>query len=211
MIDAVLCDIGGILAEYDDNRTVHVLAKGSLYGADIIRARLFAFGGIVPAYAKGRLSTEEFRHAVRDAFHLGDEFDDGMIDDAFAGEYVLHGSTALVIGALRKGGITTTAVSNTEPLRHRPVESSGILRCFDHLVLSYEEGLLKPSEELMVRALDRSAASAERSVFIDDRVGNLGVARELGMHVHRYTDPESLADFLGSFDVPGPPSSMPSD
>src|SRR5690606_23043084 len=109
-LEAVLCDIGGILATHDDNRTVQLIAKGSPFGAEIIRRLLFGTDGLVPSYAKGGITSEEFRTQLREIFVLGCDFTDAVIDDAFAGEVELHYDAATLLTTLRQSGVTVTAV-----------------------------------------------------------------------------------------------------
>jgi HAD superfamily hydrolase (TIGR01509 family) len=68
----------------------------------------------------------------------------------------------------------------------------GLLSGFDHLVMSWTEGLRKPSEELMVRALDRSGCAAEEALFVDDIEDNLRPAAKFGVATHHYVSFENL-------------------
>lgn len=49
-------------------------------------------------------------------------------------------------------------------------------------ILSYREKVIKPDAEIYRRLLDRYSLKAEESVFIDDTMGNVEAAQELGLH-----------------------------
>lgn len=73
---------------------------------------------------------------------------------------------------------------------------------FNGLVVSGEEGLVKPEAALYRRLLDRHGLEAERCLFIDDVPANVEAARALGFRTHHFTAPETLAsdlEILGLF------------
>jgi len=61
-----------------------------------------------------------------------------------------------------------------------------VLERFRGLVLSCEEGLLKPDPALYRRLFDRCGLAPEECFFIDDNSPNIECARYLGMTAHRF-------------------------
>jgi len=62
-----------------------------------------------------------------------------------------------------------------------------VLERFRGLVLSCEEGLLKPDPALYHRLFDRYGLAPEECFFIDDNSPNIECARYLGMAAHRFS------------------------
>ena len=63
-----------------------------------------------------------------------------------------------------------------------------MLQRFDALVLSCEEGLIKPSPELYRRTLQRLGVAPERAAFFDDVPRYAEGARTVGIHGRLFTD-----------------------
>ena len=72
------------------------------------------------------------------------------------------------------------------------------LNHFAGIVVSGEEGLVKPDPRIYHRLLQRYQVDPKRSVFIDDSPPNVAAASHyFGMHAHHFTSPESLeADLI---------------
>lgn len=205
-IRAILSDIGNVVAYYDNSLT----AKGLGWYANMSEHEMehVLFGrpdGLMWAYARGELSTLEFRTRVAQELDFFPDISEDVFDLAFG---KVFSPNTDVIGlwqwSRKKNGILVTAVSDIEPLRHEELIRLGIMDIFDHTILSYEQGMVKPSRELLVRALDVSGVAAEEAVFIDDLADNLVPATELGIATCRYTDFRSLCGFLKAMGVPTP-------
>lgn len=67
---------------------------------------------------------------------------------------------------------------------------------FEVIVISAEEGIRKPQPQIYQSTLDRLGVEASAAIFIDDRVGNVEGARQLGMQAILYTE---FAPFLEEF------------
>jgi HAD superfamily hydrolase (TIGR01509 family) len=69
-----------------------------------------------------------------------------------------------------------------------------IADAFDLLIVSAEEGIMKPEPEIYQRTLTRLGRSAEETIFVDDSYPNVLAAQELGMQsIH----------FNARLDIPG--------
>ena len=67
---------------------------------------------------------------------------------------------------------------------------------FDHLVFSYEVGLLKPDPKIFEHAIAASNRPAEALFFTDDREENIVAAAALGMHAHQFVSEAKLVEAL---------------
>jgi putative hydrolase of the HAD superfamily len=60
----------------------------------------------------------------------------------------------------------------------------------DEIIISAEEGLIKPDPRIYLLAMDRLGSSPEVTLFIDDLQENVNTARGLGMQAVLHTDNE---------------------
>lgn len=196
-VKLVLSDLGGVVVRFDNKITATKLAVHSKYDADKVSYLLFhPKHSLVHPYACGKLTTEQFSERVRELLELDHRLTDAEFDAAFADVFTPNREVIDLWDRLKMRGIGLVAVSNIEALRAHQLEKMRVLEVFDHLVFSFKEGIMKPSEDLMIRALERSNRVPEESVFVDDVAENLKPAENLGIRTHLYTGPSALRKFL---------------
>jgi len=89
---------------------------------------------------------------------------------------------AYKLGILSNAGDTTRALLEGEYHLHELV---------DDIVISAEEGLVKPEPEIYLLAALRLSTLPERCIFVDDLPENIQTAENLGMRGVLFTDTES--------------------
>ncbi len=72
---------------------------------------------------------------------------------------------------------------------------------FEDIVVSGREGMIKPEPEIFELCVSRNQIRAEESLFIDDNLENVEVAKQLGMHAIHFKDPEQLRQSLMSMKI----------
>ncbi len=208
-IRAVVFDLGGVILRTEDPAP---------------RARLEARLGLAPGQAeylvfnspmgrraqRGEITTEELWQwvgqelgldpaglaAFRQAFWAGDRVDAELVD---------------LIRRLR-GRYQTALLSNAfDDLRRVLHRELGIADAFDVVVISAEEGIMKPDPAVYRRVLDRLGREAEECVFVDDFPHNVEAARALGFHAIHYTPGLDLSAALAELGVTLPGSSPDDD
>lgn len=119
-------------------------------------------------------------------------------------EYMLKGEipgTVHLLNALKKKykiyGLTNWS-SETFPIA---LERFDFLHSFDGIVVSGEEGLVKPDKQIFRLLLDRYELDAANCVFIDDNINNIESAKEIGFNVIHFTSSEGLEKELEAFGV----------
>jgi 2-haloacid dehalogenase len=73
-------------------------------------------------------------------------------------------------------------------------------KIFDGIVISGEEKLIKPDKKIFELILERYHLEAKNSLFIDDNINNIQVAKEIGfatIHVQEKTDLKTELHALG--------------
>ncbi|MBV1900613.1 MAG: HAD family phosphatase [Kordiimonadaceae bacterium] len=63
---------------------------------------------------------------------------------------------------------------------------------FDDVLVSGEEGLVKPDPEIYKLAMNRFGLVPENTIFIDDKPDNVAAAEQLGIVGHHFTDAPQL-------------------
>jgi 2-haloacid dehalogenase len=117
------------------------------------------------------------RHPDKEALirAFGDRFQE-MIPGALE-------DTAEVLADLKARGTPLYALTNWSSETFPPQrERFPFLALFDGIVVSGDEGLIKPDARLFQRLLERYGVAAEEAVFIDDDPGNARAAAALGIH-----------------------------
>lgn len=205
MITTVLSDLGNVAVLFDNTRTCRELSRLTGIPERDVHDVMFRKGSaLFRRYERGAVDPSGFQRTICARLNLSkrDMPDDAAFYAAYADVFAPNEPVLERWRLLRKAGLTITAVSNIDEMRHRRLEELGWLSGFDHLVMSWLEGIRKPSEELMVRALDRSGCSAEDALFVDDLAENLAPASRLGINVHHFTTVEMLDACLASHGLP---------
>lgn len=76
------------------------------------------------------------------------------------------------------------------------------LDCFEGIVVSGEEKLVKPNPMIFHRLLTRFDITPSRAVFIDDSPRNVAVATDVGLHAVRFIDAHRLRRDLIALGLP---------
>lgn len=111
----------------------------------------------------------------------------------------IAGSVRL-LEALHDEGAPIYALSNFSAEKYRETRPRyGFFSRFAGLVVSGEEGLMKPDPAIYRLMLKRFELLPEDCLFIDDRPANVAAARELGIASVRFEDPAQLEAALKSY------------
>ena len=112
-----------------------------------------------------KLSQDELAELRRD-FWRGDRFDDSLLDwvTALRGRY----RTGILSNAW--GGARKFLTGNSK-----------VVAAFEELVISAEEGVMKPQLEIYARAVERLNVRPEEAVFVDDVLVNIEAAKKAGL------------------------------
>lgn len=189
-IAAVTFDLGGVLLDWDP---AHVLDADTLAALDIAALQRDLDLGV--PLARARASAHR-HHPDRtadidrylDRWH---ETIAGPIDDAVA-----------VLDELRSTPVALYALSNFSAELYRQARPRfGFLAWFDGVVISGEEGLVKPDPRIYRVLVSRYGLTPARTIFVDDRDDNVLAARRAGMVGLRYRSSAGLRADLQAWDV----------
>ncbi len=90
-------------------------------------------------------------------------------------------------------------LSNTN---HYHILEEERFKLFDKIkggIYSFEVGSRKPEEDIYFKALEIAGVTAEKSLFIDDLIENVEMARSLNMNAIQFKSVNDLNEQLGKF------------
>ena len=106
-------------------------------------------------------------------------------------------STVASMRALKAAGIPVHGLTNFGRETFAMArERFDFLNEFDGVVVSGEEGLIKPDPEIFNLVTRRFKLSPARTLFVDDSRVNIDAASALGYQVFRFTEPKALGPRL---------------
>jgi glucose-1-phosphatase len=202
----LIFDFGNVVCHFD-----YLLACGRLGArlgipAEEFRQRMLSqgFAALLSRFESGRMSAAEFAHEV--SARCGLTLTDDEFQQAWQDIFWLNDSVAALVEHLKSRGYTLLLGSNTNVLHasyFRRRFASTIDR-FDHLVLSYEVGSMKPEARFYEACIAAAGVPGGACVFIDDLRENVEGAASTGLVGLQYVDtPRLIAELarLG-IDVP---------
>jgi 2-haloacid dehalogenase len=201
-IGAVVFDLGGVLIDWDPRYLYRTLFTDEVAMED------FLMTVTTPEWNRAQDAGRPWSEAVEELAARHPEKRD--LIEAYWRRWpeTLGGAiepTVAVLRDLRATDVRLYALSNwsgeTFPIA-RP--RYPFLDWFDGIVISGQEGLIKPDARIFQVLLDRYGLQPDETVFIDDHVPNVEAAAQLGMRAIRFTDAGRLrADLaaLGLFDA----------
>ena len=115
--------------------------------------------------------------------------------------------TGAVLAELGQSGVTTIALTNwAADMFAIARERFGILDRFSDIVVSGEEGLVKPDPAIYDLACRRAGVEPGKAIFIDDSPGNAEAATAAGLTGLTFTSAERLRADLVELGVLGAPT-----
>jgi 2-haloacid dehalogenase len=191
----VVFDLGGVLLQWNPRFLYRKLFPGDEAAMedflatvctqawnerqDAGRSFADAIGELVVAHADKAHLIEAFRARF-------DEMIPGAID----------GSVEILL-ELARAGVPLYALTNFSAETFAAQRDRfPFLSTFAGIVVSGEEGVIKPDPRIFRILLDRYAIMPAQAVFIDDNAANAAAATALGMHGIRFRSPRQLRDEL---------------
>jgi len=73
---------------------------------------------------------------------------------------------------------------------------SPVFRHFRDVIVSAEEGTIKPERRIYEIALERTGLEPADLLFVDDNAANIAAAAAMGFHTHPFIDPATLRPMI---------------
>lgn len=198
-VAAVVFDLGGVLLDWDPRHILREHADGDavdelLRTVDIAGAQRALDVGTPLEEVHTRWRDTYPDHAVA----LDDYF--GRWHDTLPGQF--DEVVEILDEVRRRDGVRVYVLSNFSGDLFRTARPRfAFLEWFDGLLISGDEGLVKPDPEVFELLIERFDLEPASTVFIDDRHENVAAARAAGLLGIHHTSAEDLRARLRAFDV----------
>ena len=197
MIKAFIFDLGKVIVPYDHDRGLRLLERRCGFSTDDLRRKIYASEEF-NLYQVGKISSGEFYERLKTILDLKMDFEEFVRawNHTFTLTPIIEES--FVENLSKK--FRLLILSDTNELHFKFIlENFPVMRHYGDIVLSYEVGFLKPSEEIFRVAVERANCSAEECVFTDDLPVNVEAARRLGINAIQFVSPEQFQKDLAEF------------
>ena len=194
MIKTIFFDIGGVLLNIYPERTIEYLSNITTLSKDEI---VDAFPEDAHhKYERGEITGSEFFAAVKYSLPISSNLTEEQFWNSWS---LLVGEETEVVKIMNNLSekYPVWLLSNTNPYH---ILEEGRVKLFDKItggIYSFEVGSRKPEEEIYYKALEVAGVSAENSLFIDDMIENVEMARSLNMNAIHF---KSVCDFQKQLD-----------
>ncbi len=198
MITTVISDLGNVILYFDNGIFFKKMTAYCDHSEKQIRELAHIHFDLVILFDSGKISPHEFYAGTVD--RLGARISEEEFYSVYCDVFSLNSPVLEVLKKLR-GKYSLVLLSNTDICRFAFVKKRfPEILIFDHRVLSFELGILKPDPAIYLTALEKAGARAEESVFIDDLQENIEGAAKVGIQGILYgpeTDLEAQLAALG--------------
>ena len=110
--------------------------------------------------------------------------------------------TVEILISLKEHGYKIYYLSNFHELAFGEVtRKNNFFKLFDGGVVSYEEKLIKPEEDIYKLILDRYKLNPSETIFVDDMEANVEGANKVGIKTILFKGPKELKEELNNFNI----------
>ncbi|MBS1150154.1 MAG: hydrolase, haloacid dehalogenase-like family [Myxococcaceae bacterium] len=188
MLEALILDLGNVLVFHDNALLFEKMAQAFHTTPASMKARIEK--DVWERTNTGRLPGQALRLELQQA--LGGELSEEQFVELWNSHFQINVPMVKRVESL-VGQFKLCLLSNTHDLHFEPLRPQlPVLEKFDALVLSYEEGLMKPAPALYRTALKRLQVAPERAAFFDDVQSYADGASAVGIHGRLFTDVETF-------------------
>jgi 2-haloacid dehalogenase len=196
----VVFDLGGVLIDWDPRYLYRKLFNGNDAAMEDFLATV-----CTEDWNERQDAGRSFADAVAEL--LPRHADKADLIEAFGRRFgeMIPGAidgTVDILADLKRAGVPRYALTNwsaeTFPPQRKRFE---FLSWFDGIVVSGDEGVIKPDPRIFRILLERHRIAPEEAVFIDDNPRNAAAAAALGIHGIHFRSPELLRRELEALDL----------
>lgn len=195
-IRAVIWDMGGVLVRTEDYTSREALA--SRLGKTRVELEEVVFGREAGRKAQlGQISFDQHWQYLCRQWNLPDS-EIPKLQAEFWGGDLIDTSLLDYIRSLRpdyKIGLLSNAFSD---LRTQITQKWEFGDIFDQIVVSAEEGVMKPDAAIYRVAVNRLGVQADEAVFIDDMLHNVTGAQAAGLYAIQFKNREQVQSDLNA-------------
>jgi HAD superfamily hydrolase (TIGR01509 family) len=189
-IKTVIFDLGGVIVPLDFPNLYREISTHCGLAVEEIPKRIGATG-LVIELETGRISGEDFSQRICETLGFSLAKDD--FRHLWSKLFPSHTLIPEELLVSLKKNYRLLLLSNTNSLHFEMIrETYPLTGHFDHYVLSYEVGAMKPSPLIYEEAIARSQVAAEECFFTDDIPAYVEGAQKAGLNAVQFRSYEQL-------------------
>jgi putative hydrolase of the HAD superfamily len=201
MIRALITDFGGVLVRTRTDAPRRALEAQLGLPPHTLEERVFN-GDLSQRAQRGAISADAFWNQIGLNLKLDGRLRPAEFRDRFFSADFLDDDLIALIRGVRPA-IKTGLISNAwGDARRGFVHTYSLADIFDVIVISAEEGVMKPDPRIYRAAIQRLGVQAAESIFVDDVLANVRGAQAVGMHGVHFQSTEQaqqeIRQLLGS-------------
>lgn len=199
MIKTLLCDLGNVLVFFCHERMCRQIADVCGVTPDEIQRQLMQTD-LQLRFERGQISEEQLHAALEGIFQRSVPFPE--LVRACGDIFELNSSMISVLEQLKTPGIRLVLLSNTCISHIRFIQEKWkFLDLFDHLVLSFKVGAVKPEEAIYRAALEHIEAAPQETLYVDDIPAYVEAGRGYGLQGEVFTTTSRFVDSLKRYGI----------
>jgi 2-haloacid dehalogenase len=200
-VDTVVFDLGGVLVDWNPR---HLYRK--IFVGDEPAMEAFLADVCNTAWNEKQDRGRPWAEAVAEAIALHPAHASSIRAYRERWDEMLNGAleeTVQVLDELHRGGVRLLALTNwSAETFHVAQERFGFLAKFEGVLVSGQEGLMKPEPEIFQLLIRRYGLTPSRTLFIDDVSKNVDAATEQGLRAVQFIGAQQLRNDLKQFGLP---------
>lgn len=199
--DFLIFDLGNVIIDLDFPKAFSLIQK-ELPENHHHKVESFYSTDFHKKYEVGEINSSQFRNEVRDYFQQ--DWEDEKVDFLWNALLMDIPTERIDLLSKLKEKYTLGVLSNTNEIHidavvnmlNKDFQLEGFNPLFQHVFLSHEMGLAKPSSDIYLAMVDQLGAKPERVVFFDDKHENIEGAASVGIQAVHVTGPQVIFDYL---------------
>ncbi len=196
MHDSIIFDLGGVIEKISPQSVIQSFNNLGMQNPEQFFS-LFRQSSTCSLFEAGKITKSDFVKHLKSI--CGPDVEESDIVSAWCANQIgMSQETLKTLEQLKKNGIKTYLLSNTNPIHASKVEETffeahkrDFRSLFNNIYYSFETHFRKPKYEAYQHVIQDSGLSADKCIFIDDLKANLIPAKHIGMHcIHHQTNTE---------------------
>jgi glucose-1-phosphatase len=200
-INTIFFDLGNVLVKFDlDIFKNKIIENAKCSYPSLSEFTSFKYSG--KKYMEGKISSSQFYNFAKRKLKFNLKYHDFY--DAWNSIFYPYPEMEDIVRTIRSKypQINLVLVSDTNEAHFDFIKQQyDIVALFDHHVLSYKVGKIKPNPEMYNTALKLSGTMAKEVFYADDRVDFIKAARSMGLRAFPFTEHKTLRTQLAKFDI----------
>jgi HAD superfamily hydrolase (TIGR01509 family) len=198
-IRTLLIDLGNVLVFFSHERMCAQIAD--VCGASLADLeQILLDEHLQRRFERGEVSEDEFRAALEAKF--GRSLDPAALKRAAADIFTLNEPMVPLLDRWKREGYRLVLLSNTCVTHYEWVrEQFDLLDRFDHCVLSYQVGAVKPEDAIFEKALAAIDCPPDECFYTDDIADYVARGRAFGLRAEVFRDVPTLTAQLEQLGV----------